>query len=134
MNGSSLKTAEVLMGNPNDKMEVRSPQIEADRSAFTEKAAWWDIQGARVLNRRCTMEEFLTEAVMAYNVEKVPAYDLDANGQPVAVPNQFHLRRDDDRRIVSPSTVTRKYEVRIPRHLAEVLDLVPNHRRQNGSI
>jgi hypothetical protein len=74
------------------------------------------------------MEEFLTEAVMSYNVDKVPAYDLDADGKPVEVPNQFHLRRSDDRRIVSPSTVTKKYEVRIPRHLAEVLDPIV----QNG--
>lgn len=128
MNGSSLKPATVMAGNPNDPKEAAKPQVEADRGAFTERPAWWDIESARVLNRRCTMEEFLVEAAMAYDVLKVPAYDLGVDGTPVIVPNQFHLRRSDDRRVVSPSTVTKKYETRIPRHLAEVLDPVV----QNG--
>jgi hypothetical protein len=128
MNGSSLQVADVLMGNPKDKLEVRDPQIEANRSAFTERAAWWDIKGARVLNRRCTMQEFLTEAVMDYTVAKEQATRVNLDGTVVNVPNQFHLVRSDDQRVVSPSTVTKKYETRIPRDLATVLDPIV----QNG--
>ncbi len=124
MNQSSLQVAEVMNGNPADPSEARSPQVEANRSAFTERAAWWDVKGARVLNRRCTMEEFLVEAVMNYNVTKEPAPHPDGG----VVENQYHLIRSDDRKVVSPSTVTGKYEVRIPRDLATVLDPVV----QNG--
>jgi len=131
MDGSSLKPATVvMMQNPADPIEARiiNPGVETNRSAFTEKAAWWDVEGARVLNRRCTMDEFLTEAVMNYNVLKEQATRKNAKGEVVDIPNQFNLIRNDDERVVSPKTVSDKYTVRIPRHLAQVLDPIV----QNG--
>jgi len=99
-----------------------SAEVETDRGAFTEKAAWWDTDGVRVINERLPMEDFLVKARMSYNVTKEQATRFNKAGVQVDVPNQFNLIRDDDETVVSPSTVTKKYEVRIPRDLAMVVD------------
>ena len=95
--------------------------VETDRGAFLEKAAWWDIEGARVINERCDGLTFLKRAKMDYQIVKAPAYDM-VNGVAVPVPNQFNIRRGDDCRVVSPSTVTDQYVTRQPSDMVEIVD------------
>lgn len=116
-----LPTARVLMGNPNDKLEARNPEVEADRGVYLERAAWWDIDGARVVNARMGAADFLKTARMDYNVltEQV---DREVRGQRVLVPNQFHIVRGDDLSVLSPSTVTKQYVTRQPSDMVEIVD------------
>lgn len=105
-----------------------SAGVETDRGAYTEKAAWHDATGAKVVKERLPMPEFLERAKMGYDVLKEQATRVNAEGVVVDVPNQFHLVRSDDQRVVSPSSVTARYFVRTPTDLATVLDPIV----QNG--
>lgn len=66
--------------------------------------------------------QVLEQCGMDYAVEKVPAYARgkdDASGQPTfeIVPNQFHLSRSSDGRVVSPKTVSARYSQVGPREM-----------------
>lgn len=98
-----------------------SDHVERTRGAFLAKPTWWDVDGSHVINEAVPAADFLRLAKMGYNIEKSPAFDM-VNGVAVPVPNQFHVRRSDDNRIVSPSTVTGQYVTRQPSDMVAIVD------------
>jgi Domain of unknown function (DUF932) len=95
--------------------------VERSRGAFLEKAAWWDVDGSHVINARVPGADFLKLAKMDYTVVKEQV-ERNLGGIQVAVPNQFHIVRGDDQRVVSPSTVTSQYVTRQPSDAVEIVD------------
>jgi len=85
------------------------------------KPAWHNI--GVVVADRMSVEQFVTgPARMGYGIHKVPAYVMGPDGEMLEVPNQFHLQRDSDYKVVSPSTVTDAYEPVRPLDLVRILE------------
>ena len=89
-----------------------------EKGGFARSAAWHRLGSVITAPEFIgDLPAFIREVGMAHTVEKVPAFvvdpGLDDDGNPVnipvAVPGQYHLRRDVDGKIVSPHTVTKKY-------------------------
>jgi hypothetical protein len=92
-----------------------------EHGAYMGRPAWHKI-GVTVEKRMSVTEFVCGPAKMGYRVSKVPAYHMDADGQFVQTPGQFHLQRDNDYRIVSPSTVTDAYAPVCPLDLVRILE------------
>jgi hypothetical protein len=95
--------------------------VEKTRGAFLEKAAWWDVEGAHVVNARVPGADFLRLAKMDYQIA-TEQVTREIGGTRIIVPNQFHIVRSDDQRVVSPSTVTEQYVTRQPSDAVEIVD------------
>ncbi len=104
-----------------------SSMVEETRGAFHSKPAWWDVDGSHVVQEKLDAPAFLQRAKMDYNIVKEQAARFNAQGVVVDVPNQFHLVRSDDGKVVSPSTVTEQYVTRQPSDLAAVLEPMVNN-------
>lgn len=99
---------------------IKLPEVETPINMFAGngEGGWHDLGDSRKV---FTMQELAKNAGMVYHVNKVPALDVQADGTVVEIPNQFHLKRDIDQRIVSESTVTKSYH---PYDYKEVLELL----------
>jgi hypothetical protein len=97
--------------------------VERNRGIFADKPAWWDVEGVHVVNERLDAPAFLARAKMDYNIvtEQV---ERNLGGTQIIVPNQFHIVRTDDQRVVSPSTVTGQYVTRQPSDMVEIVDAI----------
>lgn len=65
------------------------------------------------------IKEFLTAKGMDYSVEKEQATRMNADGVAVLVPGQFHLVRSTDQKVISPSTVSKRYSVTNPTKMCD---------------
>lgn len=97
-----------------------SHHLESNRSAFS-KPAWHGLGKIIRPEDSRNLEDFILAANMGYEVSKEPAYAL-VDGGYIAIPNQWHIMRSDDQRIVSPNTVGNRYTPLQPRALFEVAD------------
>ncbi len=71
------------------------------------------------------LEKFIAEKGMDYALSKVPTFVPAPDGAEgvVPVPNDFHIRRLSDGRIVSPASVTKQFGVMSPSDMLP--DLIP---------
>jgi|SRR5689334_6934830 len=65
------------------------------------------------------IQEYLKAKGMDYDVLKEQATRVDADGNTVPIENQFHLVRSTDQRVISPSTVSKRYSVTNPTKMCE---------------
>jgi len=90
--------------------------IENENAAYSVPA--WHGLGA--ILGEASLPEFISAANMDYEVEKRDAYVRNANGDFVAVPNQQHVVRVTDEKVVSLSTVTDRY---VPMQIRTLVEL-----------
>lgn len=97
-----------------------SHHLENKRSAFA-RPAWHGL--GEIIDPSTTRDvrAFQDAARMRYTVTKEPVYVVDDSGYTV-VPNQWHLMRSDDQRIVSGSTVSDRYTPLQPGVLFDVAE------------
>lgn len=66
-----------------------------------------------------TIQDFLKEQGMDYSVAKEQATRTNSKGETIIVPGQFHLVRSSDEKIISPSTVSKRYSVTNPTKMVD---------------
>lgn len=86
---------------------------QVDRAAFQSVGGW---HGLGQVAEFSNLQGMRSAAAMDYNVRKEQAEHAGK-----MVPNQFHLVRSDDGKIISPSTVTDRYE---PYQLDDMLGIL----------
>jgi len=105
--------------------------IDMSRGAFVDAPAWWDHDSAKVVEHfpGMTLRDLAEKGNMLHRINKVPAEVTiwtPEGSRTVEVPNQHHLVRSDDQRVVSPSTVTDRYGVMEPELIVNQLDVYVN--------
>jgi hypothetical protein len=65
------------------------------------------------------IQEYLKAKGMDYDVSKEQATRINGAGETVPIDNQFHLVRSSDQKVISPSTVSKRYSVTNPTKMCE---------------
>lgn len=100
---------------------------EAGRGVYWQKAGWHKIGNVWQYvpgDRIPTFAEFCAAGAMTYDVLKEQAVRIGADGTVIQIPNQFNLVRNDDGKVISPSTVSSKYGVMQPKKIISLLEVM----------